>query len=133
MAKSVKAPVTLIRNRQSYNAETDSEPEKGGGYSQTIPNQAMSLQEMINRFTISSEWPKPIPEQFDNEQTTHLPDISKLDKIEIQQLANENAEAIETHKSALRTLQEEEFKRVQEEQTEAKIKAAVAAQKDPIN
>lgn len=131
MAKSIKAPLTLIRNRQSYEAVVHSNPEKGGGISQTIPNQAISLQELINRFTISSEWPKPTPEQFDNTGTSHLPDISKLDKIEIQTLANENAAAIEEHKAALQTLQEEEFKRVQEEQTQAKIQAAIQAQSPP--
>lgn len=60
-----------------YSGESSNQP------SQTIPNQTMSLQDLVNRFTISSEWPKtPLDAQFDNEDTLDLPDISKMDKME---------------------------------------------------
>lgn len=91
--------------------------------SQTIPNQALSLQDLVNRFTISSEWPKiPIEAQFDNEQTLDLPEIGKFSKMELEEYKLSVKEHIEDTKEELAELKANNAKAIAHQKAIAEIK-----------
>lgn len=85
-------------DKDNYPGEANNEP------SQTIPNQSMSLQDLVDKFTITSNWPKvPQSEQFDSEQ--ELPDIQMMSKTEVAELQLNIKQDIVDHQIDLKNIQ----------------------------
>lgn len=74
---------TNLKSWDNYSFDLKFDGEINTLPSQTLPDQSMSLQDLVNKFTVDSVWPKePLPEQFDNEETFDLPEYQKMSTIE---------------------------------------------------
>lgn len=87
--KKLKTPIRKVNNRSNYNPK-DFPGEINKKPSMTIPNETMSLNELVNRHTIKSIWDgQTHPGQYDNEDTAGLADITRMDKVEQAQYQKE--------------------------------------------
>jgi hypothetical protein len=79
-----------IKTSFNFDPETDIQGEENLEPSQTVPDQTLSLQDLVNRFVVTSNWPKlPDISQFDTEDTLELPDLTKLTEIEKRDFAKQ--------------------------------------------
>lgn len=109
--------MTKIRNFLNKKFE-EQEGESTSLPSQTIPNQTLSLQDLVNKFTVTSEWPKePQSEQFDTIDTIELPDVTKMTEIQKLDMAEELRHHIATS---------------QREMQETKVKAKKPKSSKPV-
>lgn len=81
--------------------------EKNTAPSKTEPNQALSLQELLKRYSRGQSVPTFEPVYDDDPE---LPDLSKLSKIEMMELGKEISSTIEYEKQKLH--HEAEFKKM---------------------
>jgi hypothetical protein len=113
----------MKRVRTSFNfiAEIDIEGETTNLPSQTIPDQTKSLQDHVNEFVITSEWPKvPKIDQFDTEDTLNLPDLNKMSEIEKRDFSTKVGENIASTQAELADFKTSREKKAKIEASKAK-------------
>lgn len=77
-------------NQFNYDSTVGREP--GGGVSLTIPDQTMSLRELVTRFARGQE--VPIFEPIYNDLEEDFPDVSRMDTLERLDLARNIKQAV---------------------------------------
>lgn len=105
-----------IRNWRNYDHVHETKGEVNNLPSMTVPDQAIGLRELVLRYTRGQEIP-----QFNTEFAGDFPDLSKVDKLDLMDMAMQNKELI------LQTREE------LSQRAEEKKKARLAAEKETLD
>ncbi|QCS37352.1 hypothetical protein [Tortoise microvirus 90] len=107
--------------------EQSTDLEKSGGISQTVPDQSLSLRELVTRQSQGLPIPMKHPIFSDQE----IPDLKKLDLAEIQELKEVAASQVNSLRQKLQQAELAERQAVLAEKQKNLDKAASAANQPP--
>lgn len=115
--------------KTQYNAKlfTSRTKEPGGGKSLTIPDQALTVPQIIKRSQAGMPLHVGYKQAYFEGEEGDLPDLRKLDLAELQQLREEAAIRVEEIKYALNK-QEHDKNELRQKQREEQIKAEIKKQ-----
>jgi len=89
-----------IRSWQNFHPEIDGDPETILGKSMTVPGMTLSMREIVTRFRRGDTLPS-FESYFDGDDP--IPDVNRMDKIEIIEMLRANNDVIDTIQSELST------------------------------
>lgn len=115
-----------FRNQYNWDPETDERKNMFTQKSKTVPNMAVSIQEIVNKYTIPNPLKELEDEQYDNEMTAELGDLSMLSQIEIADRIQEQTEKIEQYEEQVQYLQEQEYLKQQEAKAQSMANKIIA-------
>lgn len=95
----------IVRNHQNYDHITMSDGLTTTQVSETIPNQTLTMSEMIERYVTHREVPGLKNFDFDDPTTLNLPELAKMDKLERLQYLQDVNETIESETLELKDIQ----------------------------
>lgn len=113
-----------IRTWLNYSWEDLQRGERNSGISQTVPNQAMSIRQIFERYAMG----KPIPHngmQFTGDETI---DISRMDKTEVAQFRLDLKNRIDELRANLKSQKSDYYARLVDEAKKAEELAGAEAQ-----
>lgn len=107
---------TKLLTQLSFAFEPAVHAEKGGGLSETIPDQTLSLKDIITRFTRSGTLPEGRQPEFHGEDVDGgtLERFSKLDLVDRENYRKNHSDGLKAQSSALKAKASKKKKEEQE-------------------